>query len=491
MSFRVVRSSKFRHVYGQALKREQCYDNIRVSKSSWDSTFCAVNPKFIAVIVESAGGGAFIVLPQSNKLGRIPADHPLVGGHKGPVLDIAWCPHNDNVIASGSEDCVVKVWHIPDGGLIKTLTEPVVDLVYHQRRVGLVLWHPTAQNVLLTAGSDNQVVIWNVGTGEALVQIDCHPDIIYSACFNWNGSELLTTCKDKKIRIINPRTGEVTSEAIAHEGSKATRAIFLRHGLVFTTGFSKMSERQYSLRTPDCLDEPIVMVELDTSNGVMFPLYDPDTNLVYLCGKGDSVIRYFEITAEPPFVHYINTFQTPDPQRGIGMMPKRGCEVTSCEIARFYRLNNSGLCQVITMTVPRKSELFQEDLYPDTLGDTAALTADEWIGGKDAEPLLISLKEGYRPPESKAAISVTRKSNLLDKMPAKNKGGSAGAGQVSEKTLQEFAEEIRKLKAMIVKHENRIRALEAALSKQAASDDADGAGGDGLGAQPVLASDEV
>lgn len=97
------------------------------------------------------------------QVGRIAADHPLVGGHKGPVLDIAWCPHNDNVIASGSEDCVVKVWHIPEGGLIKTLTEPIVDLVYHQRRVGLVLWHPTAQNVLLTAGSDNQVVIWNVG----------------------------------------------------------------------------------------------------------------------------------------------------------------------------------------------------------------------------------------------------------------------------------------------------------------------------------------
>lgn len=37
------------------------------------------------------------------------------------------------------------------------------------------------------------------------------------------------------------------------------------------------------------------MVELDTSNGVMFPLYDPDTNLIFLCGKGDSVIRYFEV----------------------------------------------------------------------------------------------------------------------------------------------------------------------------------------------------
>ena len=37
----------------------------RVSKASWDSTFCSVNPKFLAIIVESGGGGAFLVLPHS------------------------------------------------------------------------------------------------------------------------------------------------------------------------------------------------------------------------------------------------------------------------------------------------------------------------------------------------------------------------------------------------------------------------------------------
>ena len=46
------------------------------------------------------------------------------------------------------------------------MTDSVVDLVKHQRRVGLVLWHPSAQNILLSAGSDNNVVIWNVGTGQ-------------------------------------------------------------------------------------------------------------------------------------------------------------------------------------------------------------------------------------------------------------------------------------------------------------------------------------
>ena len=44
-------------------KREQCYDNIRITRASWDSTFCCVNPKFIACIVESGGGGAFLVMP--------------------------------------------------------------------------------------------------------------------------------------------------------------------------------------------------------------------------------------------------------------------------------------------------------------------------------------------------------------------------------------------------------------------------------------------
>lgn len=59
----IVRNSKFRHVFGQALKRENCYDNIRISKNSWDSNFCAVNPKFMAIIIEAAGGGAFLVAP--------------------------------------------------------------------------------------------------------------------------------------------------------------------------------------------------------------------------------------------------------------------------------------------------------------------------------------------------------------------------------------------------------------------------------------------
>ncbi|XP_065283537.2 coronin-6 [Dermacentor albipictus] len=460
----IVRTSKFRHVFGQALKREQCYDNIRITKQSWDSNFCAVNPKFLAIIIEAAGGGAFMVLPL-NKTGRVDVNHPLVAGHKGPVLDIAWCPFNDNIIASASDDAVVRVWQIPNFGLVRPLVDPVVELPGHERRVGQVLWHPSANNVLLSVGADCKIIIWNVGTGEILSCID-HPDSVFSCCWNWDGSRIVTTCKDRKIRVYNPRTGDVEAEDFGHEGAKPQKAIYLRDGLIFTTGFSRMSERQYALRVESELAQPVVLEELDTSNGVLQPFYDPDTNLLYLAAKGDSNIRYFEVTDEPPFVHYISTYQSSEPQRGMCAMPKRGCDVHQCEIARFYKLHSKGLCEVISFTVPRKSDLFQQDLYPETPGDTPAISAEEWAEGKDADPILINLKEGYTA-STKQDFSVTKKPNILNKMPERpvaQKGSEQSVSPVvSDAKLDELLDEIRKLKSVVVKHEKRIKELESRL----------------------------
>ncbi|XP_006246951.1 coronin-6 isoform X5 [Rattus norvegicus] len=424
MSRRVVRQSKFRHVFGQAAKADQAYEDIRVSKVTWDSAFCAVNPKFLAIIVEAGGGGAFIVLPLA-KTGRVDKNYPLVTGHTGPVLDIDWCPHNDNVIASASDDTTVMVWQIPDYTPVRNITEPVITLEGHSKRVGILSWHPTARNVLLSAGGDNVIIIWNVGTGEVLLSLDdIHPDVIHSVCWNSNGSLLATTCKDKTLRIIDPRKSQVVANNF---------------------------------------EEPVALQEMDTSNGVLLPFYDPDSSIVYLCGKGDSSIRYFEITDEPPFVHYLNTFSSKEPQRGMGFMPKRGLDVSKCEIARFYKLHERK-CEPIVMTVPRKSDLFQDDLYPDTPGPEPALEADEWLSGQDAEPVLISLKEGYVPPKHRE-FRVTKR-NILDVRPPASPRRSQSASEAplsQQHTLETLLEEMKALRERVQAQEERITALENML----------------------------
>lgn len=50
-------------------------------------------------------------------------NHPKISGHKSPILDLAFNPFNENEIASASEDCTVKIWEIPDGGLTSSISE--------------------------------------------------------------------------------------------------------------------------------------------------------------------------------------------------------------------------------------------------------------------------------------------------------------------------------------------------------------------------------
>jgi len=59
----LMRSSKYRHIYGSAAKKELSYEGMRITKDAHDSSFCAVNPRFLAIVLESAGGGVFLVLP--------------------------------------------------------------------------------------------------------------------------------------------------------------------------------------------------------------------------------------------------------------------------------------------------------------------------------------------------------------------------------------------------------------------------------------------
>ena len=53
-----------------------------------------------------------------------------------------------------------------------------------RRRVTLLEWHPTAENILFSAGFDHRILIWNIAKGQSVNAIECHPDAIYSMSLN-------------------------------------------------------------------------------------------------------------------------------------------------------------------------------------------------------------------------------------------------------------------------------------------------------------------
>ncbi|XP_075888554.1 coronin-2A isoform X1 [Nelusetta ayraudi] len=398
------RSSKFRHVFGKASAKESCFDGVPITRSVQDNNFCTVNPRFLAVITECAGGGAFLILPVHHT-GKVDPHQPRVSGHRGNVLDIKWNPFNDYIIASCSEDSTVKVWEIPSHGLLKNLTVPWKELQGHSRRVGLIEWHPTANNILFSTAYDYQVMIWNLDCPEPVIKnpvrtISHHTDVVLSMSFNTDGSLLATSCKDKTIRLIESRSGNLLQE-VKYKTHKASKVLILGNmKMLFTTGTSRWNDRQIALWDQDDLSTPLVQENLDGSSGVLFPFYDPDTHMLYIVGKGDGNIRYYEISSEKPYIHYLTDYRSPLPQKGMGVMPKRGLDVSSCEVFRFYKLVTiKSLIEPLSMIVPRRSESYQEDIYPMTAGNRPALSAEEWLSGIDKGPVMMSLKPGSQVVE--------------------------------------------------------------------------------------------
>jgi coronin-1B/1C/6 len=439
---RIVRSSKYRHVFGTPNKKENCYDNLKVTRSAWDSNFVCASRENFSVIWESGGGGAVAVINYKNQ-GKVSANLPLITGHKAPVLDQQFNPFNESLLATASEDAYVKIWQIPREGMTKNMDEPVQTLSGHKRKVGTTNFHPTSSNVLATSSTDFSVKVWDIEKGEARSTVEGHGDIINAVSWNYDGSQMATVSKDKKLRLIDPRAGTpIIAEAEAHQGVKGSRVIWLgRKNKLFTVGFNKTSEREYSIWDPANMAAPVLQATVDSSSGVIMPFYDDDTSVLFLAGKGDGNIRYYEIVDENPYIHFLSEYKSATPQRGLCPVPKLAVDVNNCEIVRFLKLAGT-LCEPISFVVPRKgSDAFQDDLYPDTPGPDAAQSADDYFSGKNVFPTLVSMAPGFQP-----------KAKEVDFNPVAVKTEEV----LSEKELREAYE----------KQKNRIAYLEAELLKR-------------------------
>ena len=184
-------------------------------------------------------------------------------------------------------------------------------------------------------------------------------------------------------------------EGKGHDGNKPSRVVFCgKTNKLFTSGFSRMSERQYALWDPVCvcvcvravshfapvvcvqsnLDKALTMENIDTASGVLFPFWDDGTNMVYLVGKvgddqsvfptsscvhvptqGDTQIRFFEVTDDSPYVFFLSMYQSTIPGRSVCSLAKRHMDYMKCEVMRFFKLQHTkGLVEPLSMTVPRK-----------------------------------------------------------------------------------------------------------------------------------------
>ncbi|KAL9029529.1 MAG: hypothetical protein Q9196_002243 [Gyalolechia fulgens] len=445
MSGRFVRSSKYRHVFGRPTRKEQCYDNLRISKNAWDTNLVKANPQYLAVNWEASGGGAFAVIPLNEK-GRLPEQLPLFRGHKAVVLDTDWNPFDDSLIASGSDDGKAFIWRVPEDFTLRTEdgedpedVGPLRQFTGHSRKVGHVLFNPAAANVLATSSGDYTVKIWDIEAGSPRLT-QKHTDIVQSLSWSANGSLLVTTSRDKKLRVWDVRQEAPAHTVPGHAGAKNSRVTWMgEHDRIATTGFSKMSDRQLGLWDIRDPKEPIGGFHmLDSISGVCMPFWDDSTQCLYLAGKGDGNIRYFEY--EHDKFEYLSEYKSSDPQRGLAFLPKRGVNTHDNEVMRAFKTVNDSYIEPISFIVPRRAEVFQGDIYPPVTGTKPAMSAAEWFDGMEGLPPKIDLESIY---EGEEPTEIPSSSRPVSRVPSTSTMLSTSKHQAESAPLKKDLEPIK------------------------------------------------
>ncbi|XP_011297691.1 coronin-7 isoform X1 [Fopius arisanus] len=388
------KASKYKNATPIVPKPEACIRDICVGSYQTYGNNIAASAAFMAFNVDH-NGSSLAVLPLED-CGRKSKTMPLLHAHADTVTDMDFSPFHDGLLATGSQDCLVKLWHIPEAGLEESLCNPEGTFSHRQRRVEVVRWHPTAEHLLTTVSYTN-LSLWDVLSQQELFSFNEHSEVIQSVSWKYDGSLLATSCKDKQVRIIDPRGSKsVVNTCSSHQSIKDSRIVWLGNSdRILTTGFDAARLRQVYIRDLRNLSDPVKTLELDCSTGILMPLFDPDTNMLFLAGKGDTTIFYMEVTDKDPFL-VEGIRHSGEQTKGVSLVPKRALNVMQAEVNRVLQLT-SNMVIPIMYQVPRKTYRdFHGDIYPDTAGCIAQNTAEEWIKGHNAPVPKISLDPAKR-----------------------------------------------------------------------------------------------
>ncbi|XP_070554407.1 coronin-7-like [Ptychodera flava] len=420
MSYR-FKTSKYKNAVAKIPKKEEWISDISVGSLQSCGNHIKASCALVAFSVEHAGGGSLAVFPV-NDSGRKSKDIPLLHAHSQPVTDLDFSPFDDHLLATASQDCSIRIWSLPKGGLTESISTPELTLPTQGHRIENVLFHTTADNVLATSVFKT-VKIWDIVQQEEKLVLEGSTDQIQGISWKQDGTLLATTSKDKMFRIFDPRLQTVVSEASSHDNVKDSRVCWLGdRNMVLTTGFGRMRERQYYLWDTRNIGQRLSSESVDSSTGTLMPFFDDDTNMLFLAGKGDCTIRFLELTENSPYLTQASVYMGDNQQKGVAMVPKRALNLMSGEVNRLLQLTQHAVIPVMYQ-VPRKTYRdFHADLYPDTLSGEAALSADQWFAGTDAQVSKVSLNPGNQ------SLSVgKKKTSLLSQNTGKSAEGSVAS----------------------------------------------------------------
>ncbi|XP_059737318.1 coronin-7 isoform X1 [Bos taurus] len=254
--------SKFRHTEARQPRREAWIGDIRAGTAPSCGNHIKASCSLIAF--NSDHPGVLGIVPLESQ-GEDKRQVTHLGCHSDLVTDLDFSPFDDFLLATASADRTVKLWRLPLSGQALP-SGPGLLLGPEDAQVEVLQFHPTADGVLLSAAG-RAVKVWDATKQQPLTELATHGDLVQGAAWSRDGALLGTTCKDKQLRIFDPRAKpEAAQSTPAHENSRDGRLVWTgTQEYLVSTGFNQMREREVKLWDTRLFSAALTSLTLDTS----------------------------------------------------------------------------------------------------------------------------------------------------------------------------------------------------------------------------------
>ena len=183
---------------------------------------------------------------------------------------------NGQVLASGSQDCTIKVWNAATGKLQRTL-------MGHKGTIRTLAM--SADGRILASGSgDTTVKLWNLATGKLIRTFSGHSSPVWSVAIAKDGKTLISASENGSVSIWNVVTGFTKTIKSAHSSRIFTIALSPDEQ-TFATGSADRTIKLWQLSTGK-----LIRTINGHTNAVRTIAYSPDGQQL-ASGSWDTTIQ--------------------------------------------------------------------------------------------------------------------------------------------------------------------------------------------------------
>lgn len=375
--------SKWRNIFGEAQKAT--FSDIKRIENNVEGSLIDVNTNFMAISWQGLHGCVAIL--DSSKPDRTPSNLPLIRAHDLFVSNVKFSPYRPNLLCTCSDDATIKLWDIPEGGLTEDLTVELQKYSEHTKRTILTEFHPTCQDVMVSASNDMSIHTWNMIKAESISKVSIG-EVPTGLTWNRNGS-LVAACSKEKTFIIDPRANSITLTVNSHTSTRPSKAHFIDDNYFVSVGGTKSNKKEAKLfdirKSADgVLSEESGKVDFESKSTYFWSFYDETLKLLYVAGKGEGSVSIFDLNDEKiiPCTSYLGDIRT-----SICAFPKKLNDYNRLEVMKFAQICKNSV-QYFSFFVPRKVKAYDPAIYPPCFCGEQALDYDSWVAGQNVDPIV-------------------------------------------------------------------------------------------------------